>query len=156
MVHRVDQSANDRDYIADPLIGPLLRVPLQEVRARMRDGVAAAGYDDIAPAHFNILQHPTPDGFRPSEVAARAQMSKQAANRLIRHLENRGYLLLEPDPADQRARIIRLTDKGHALIRVIRDVVERVEAEWSERLGERKFHTLRRLLKELDVAARHQ
>jgi DNA-binding MarR family transcriptional regulator len=149
MVHIVDQRAFERDYIADPLIGPLLRVPLQEIRARMRDGVAAAGFDDIAPAHFNILQHPTPDGFRPSEVAARAQMTKQAANRLIRHLEHSGYLRLEPDPADQRARIIRLTDRGQALIRVIRDVVEQVEAEWSDRLGERKFNTLRRLLKEL-------
>jgi DNA-binding MarR family transcriptional regulator len=120
----------------------------------MRDGVAAAGYTDIAPAHFNILQHPTPDGLRPSEAAARAQMTKQAANRLIRHLERHGYLRLEPDPADQRARIIRLTDKGWALIRAIRDVVEEVEAEWSERLGRRKFETLRRLLKELGIAQR--
>lgn len=149
MVHRVDHDATDRDYIADPLIGPLLRVPLQEIRARMRDAVAAAGYTDVAPAHFNILQHPTPDGLRPSEAAARAQMTKQAANRLIRHLENRGYLRLEPDPADQRARIIRLTDRGWKLIRVIRDEVERVEAEWSGRLGQRKFDALRSTLREL-------
>jgi DNA-binding MarR family transcriptional regulator len=149
MVHRVDQPASERDYIAEPLIGPLLRVPLQQVRARMHEGVAAAGYTDIAAAHFNILQHPTPDGLRPSEVAARAQMTKQAANRLIRHLERRGYLRLEADQADHRARIIRLTEKGWALIRVIRNVVEEVEAEWSERLGRRRFDTLRGLLKDL-------
>src|SRR5438046_2348931 len=105
----------------------------------MLQAVASAGYDDIAPAHFNILQHPTPDGLRPSEVAARAQMTKQAANRLIRHLERRGYLRLEPDPNDQRARIIRLTDRGWSLIRTIREVVEEVEAEWAQRLGRRRF-----------------
>lgn len=145
----ISSSHSSRDYIADPLIGPLLRIPLQEIRARMHEGVAAAGHGHVAPAHFNILQHPTPDGMRPSELAARAQMTKQAANRLIRHLERHGYLRLEPDPSDQRARIIRLTDQGWALIRTIREVVEDVEAEWAERLGRRRFETLRTTLREL-------
>ena len=143
-----------RDYIADPLIAPLLRFPLQAIRARMHEGVVAAGYDDIGPAHFNILQHPTPDGIRPTELAARAQMTKQAANRLIRHLEHRGYLTLEPDPTDQRARIVRLTDRGWQLIDTIRAIVEGVEVEWSRRLGRRRFHALRAALRELaDVGA---
>jgi DNA-binding MarR family transcriptional regulator len=138
-----------RDYVEDPLIGPLLRVPLQAVRARMLARVRAAGYVDIAPAHFNVLQHPTPDGLRPSEVAARGQMTKQAANRLIRHLEHQGYLTLEPDPTDHRARIVRLTRRGWRLIAKIREAVEEVEAEWAERLGRRKFDALRATLKEL-------
>lgn len=138
-----------RDYIRDPLIAPLLRRPFQLLRARVQEGVVAAGYDDIGPAHFNILQHPTPDGVRPSELAARAQMTKQAANRLIRHLEQRGYIRLEPDDRDQRARIIRLTAKGWKLIATIRGVVEEVEAEWSKRLGQRRFEQLRRTLGEL-------
>ena len=138
-----------RDYIGDPLIGPLLRVPLQEIRVRMLEGVAAAGYDDVGPAHFNILQHPTPDGLRPSELAARGQMTKQAANRLIRHLEESGYLTLEPDPRDQRARIVRLTRRGRSLIATIRAIVEDVEDEWAARLGRRRFRELRELLKEL-------
>ena len=120
----------------------------------MHEGVVAAGYDDIGPAHFNILQHPTPDGIRPTELAARAQMTKQAANRLIRHLEHRGYLTLEPDPTDQRARIVWLTDRGWQLIDTIRAIVEGVEVEWSRRLGRRRFHALRAALRELaDVGA---
>ena len=115
----------------------------------MQERLVAAGYDDIGPAHFNILQHPTPDGMRPSEIAARGQMTKQAANRLIRHLERRGYLTLEPDESDQRARIVRLTSKGWDLIAAIRAVVEDVEAEWSQRLGRRRFDTLRSILAEL-------
>jgi DNA-binding MarR family transcriptional regulator len=143
-----------RDYRTDPLIAPLLRVPLQAIRTRMLDELRAAGYADIAPAHFNILQHPTPDGLRPSEAAARGQMSKQAANRLIRHLEARGYLRLEPDPGDQRARIIRLTDEGWALIRAIRSIVEDVEAEWARQLGARRIEALRETLTELGELSR--
>jgi DNA-binding MarR family transcriptional regulator len=139
----------ERDYVAEPLIGPLLRVPLQSIRAHMLERVRAAGFDDIAPAHFNILQHPTPDGLRPSEIAARAQMTKQAANRLIRHLEHQGYLTLEPDPTDQRARVVRLTKRGWSLIRQIRAAVEEVETEWEGRLGRKRFGTLRSILAEL-------
>jgi DNA-binding MarR family transcriptional regulator len=111
--------------------------------------VAAAGYDDIGPAYFNILQAPTPEGMRPTELAARGQMSKQAANKLIRHLERRGYVELEPDPADRRARVVRLTERGRRLIATIRETVEQVEREWAAQLGERRFAELRATLKEL-------
>ena len=142
---------SSRDYAADPLIGPLLRVPLQAIRARMLTAVAAAGFNDIGPAHFAILQAPTPDGARPTELAARGQMTKQAANRLIRHLERHGYLLLEPDPRDQRARTVRLTERGWQLIATIRATVEEVEREWAEQLGARRFAELRDALKELSA-----
>jgi DNA-binding MarR family transcriptional regulator len=135
--------------VADPLIGPLLRFPLEQIRARIRSEVAAAGYDDLGPAHFNILQAPTPDGMRPTDLAARGQMTKQAANRLIRHLERRGYLRLEPDPTDQRARIVRLTERGWQLIATIRATVEDVERVWSQQLGQARFDELRSMLREL-------
>ena len=141
--------SSTRDYVADPLIGPLLRVPLQEIRARVHAAVTTAGYDDLGPAHFNVLQHPTPDGVRPTELAARGQMTKQAANRLIRHLEHRGYLRLEPDPTDQRARIASLTDRGWKLIETIRATVEEIEREWTGQLGPRRFDELRKALKDL-------
>lgn len=143
-----------RDRIADPLIGPLLRVPWQAIRKRIVDGLAEKGFGDVSAAHLGVLQHPTPDGVRPGELAARSQMSKQAANRLIRHLERRGYIELEPDPDDQRARIIRLTDRGWDLIAAIQSIVAEVEAEWSRRLGERRFHTLRRTLADLGEIVR--
>jgi DNA-binding MarR family transcriptional regulator len=142
-------SRPERDYVVDPLIGPLLRVPFERIRARMLAAVVAAGYDDIGLAHFNILQAPTPDGARPTDLAARGQMTKQAANKLIRHLERRGYLRLEPDATDQRARIVRLTERGWELIATIRETVEQVEREWTEKLGPRRFEALRRALKDL-------
>jgi DNA-binding MarR family transcriptional regulator len=145
----------ERDYATDPLIGPLLRWPLEAIRARIREDVAAAGYDDLSAAHFNILQAPTPDGLRPSDLAARGQMTKQAANRLIRHLERRGYLRLEPDPTDQRARIVRLTERGWQLIATIRATVTEIEDEWRQQLGPRRFESLRAALKELAGTADH-
>jgi DNA-binding MarR family transcriptional regulator len=52
------------------------------------------------------------DGLRPIELAERLRITKQSVNDLLGHLEQHGYLIREPDPADRRARVLRLTAKG--------------------------------------------
>jgi hypothetical protein len=45
-----------------------------------------------------------------------------------------------------------ITDRGRALIPVIRGVVEETEREWAAALGKERFAQLRQLLVELNVA----
>src|SRR5262245_46925163 len=126
-----------------PLIGALLRVPLETVRRRMLDRLHDEGFDDLEPAHLIVLQYPGPQGARPSELAARLRISKQALNYLLGQLEGLGYLERRPDPDDQRSKRIALTPRGLAIIPVIRDAVAEVEAEWAGRLGRKRFDQLR-------------
>jgi DNA-binding MarR family transcriptional regulator len=130
-------------------IGALLRFPLHEVRRRIYDGVVAAGFDDVRPSHVTLFRWPGPDGRRPTEVAADAQLSKQRVNDLLRDLEHLGYLSLEADPADTRARIIRLTRRGRALHRRAIQIHAGIEAEWEKRVGKRRYADLRATLAEL-------
>jgi DNA-binding MarR family transcriptional regulator len=133
-----------------PLIGALLRVPLETVRRRMLERLHDQGFDDLEPAHLVVLQHPGPQGTRPSELASRLRVSKQALNYLLGQLERLGYLERRPDPADLRSKRIALTPRGLALIPVIRAAVAEVEAEWAGRLGRKRFDQLRTLLRDLN------
>jgi DNA-binding MarR family transcriptional regulator len=133
-----------------PLIGALLRVPLETVRARMLERLHERGFTDLDPAHLILLQHPGPQGLRPSDLAVRLRMSKQSVNYLLGELERRGYLERRPDPDDLRSKRIHLTDRGRALIPVIRGAVAEVEGEWSRLLGRKRFDQLRRLLLDLN------
>lgn len=54
--------------------------------------------------------HP-PAGIRLTELAARANMTKQAMAELVAEIERRGYLQRTTDPADRRAKIIKFTDQ---------------------------------------------
>ena len=108
------------------------------------------GYDDLDAAHLNVFQYPGPQGARPSELAARLRMSKQALNYLLGELERLGYLERRPDPDDLRSKRIVLTARGTSAILVIREAVAETEAAWSERLGPSRFEQLRALLLELD------
>jgi DNA-binding MarR family transcriptional regulator len=132
-----------------PLIGALLRIPFETVRDRMLAGLHQRGYTDLIAAHLNVLQYPGPDNVRPSELAARTHMSKQALNYLLGQLEQFGYLTREDDDTDQRSKRIHLTPRGRAAIKAIREIVQEVEADWEQQLGAPKLAQLRELLTQL-------
>lgn len=128
------------------MIGALLRQPWESVRDRILAGLHEAGFDDVIPAHFNVLQYPGPENRRPSELAAETRMSKQAINYLLAQLEELGYLTREDDPEDQRSKRIHLTERGHAAAQTVRKIVREVEADWEKQLGKKRFGQLRELL----------
>jgi DNA-binding MarR family transcriptional regulator len=136
-----------------PLIGALLRIPFETVRDRMLAGLHQRGYTDLIAAHLNVLQYPGPENLRPSELATRTRMTKQALNYLLGQLQRFGYLTRQDDDTDQRSRRIHLTPRGHAAIKAIREIVREVEAEWERQLGPRKFAQLRDLLAQLHTIA---
>jgi DNA-binding MarR family transcriptional regulator len=141
------------DSFGPPLIGALLRVPLQSVQQRMLDRLREQGFDDIDAAHMNVFQYPGPQGARPSELATRLRITKQALNYLLGELERLGYVERQPHPDDQRSKRVVLTARGIAMIEVMRDAVAEMEAEWSERLGTERFAQLRQLLVDLNELA---
>src|SRR5881409_427754 len=75
-----------------PLIGALLRIPWEAVQRRMLERLHERGFADLDFAHLTVFQYPGPQGARPSELAARLGMSKQALNYLLGALERLGYL----------------------------------------------------------------
>ena len=132
-----------------PLIGALLRIPWESVQQRMLERLHESGFDDFDRAYFAVFRYPGPQGARPTDLAVRVGISKQALNYLLRELERLGYLEREPDPGDLRAKRIVLTERGVAAVAVIRDAVAEMEAAWQQRLGPKRFALLRDLLLEL-------
>ncbi len=128
-------------------------MPWETVRERMLAGLHARGYTDLVAAHLNVLQYPGPEGQRPSDLATRIRMTKQALNYLLGQMEQLGYLRRQDDDEDQRSRRIRLTPRGRAAIVAIREIVREVEAEWEQRLGVRRFAQLKALLTDLQAVA---
>jgi DNA-binding MarR family transcriptional regulator len=137
------------ENVDPPLIGALLRMPWEIVRQRMLDGLHQRGFTDLVPAHLTVLQYPGPDGQRPSELADRIRISKQALNYLLGQMEELGYLTRVGDSEDQRSKRVKLTARGRAVIRSIREIVAEVETEWESQLGAASFAQLRDLLTQL-------
>jgi DNA-binding MarR family transcriptional regulator len=124
-------------------------MPLDVIHRRIVEALHEHGFDDLVPAHLAVLRYPGPRGERPVELAAQANMTKQALNYLLGQLETRGYLERRRDPHDPRSKRVYLTDRGDSTREVIRDAVRAVEAEWAAELGVDDLERLRELLTRL-------
>src|SRR5215216_1357710 len=144
------KTAMEGEPFGPPLIGALLRMPWDAVQRHMLERLHERGFDDFDAAYLTVFQYPGPQGARPSELAARLRITKQAVNYLLGELERLGYLERRTDPDDLRSKRIALTPRGIAAVCVIREAVGEVETAWAEQLGAERFDELRNLLLELN------
>ena len=114
----------DRIITALTLARQSVGLMVDELVARLH----AAGYHDITAAHQAVFENIDRDGSRLTTLATRSGMTHQSMSELVHALERAGYLERRPDPADGRARIIRLTSTGQALVRQALHDIREIEA----------------------------
>jgi DNA-binding MarR family transcriptional regulator len=148
-----DFTKSPESSFGPPLIGALLRVPWEAVQRHMLERLHERGFDDLDSAHLSVFGYPGPHGARPSELAARLRISKQALNYLLGELERLDYLERRADPDDGRSKRVALTARGVAAVGVIREAVTEMETAWKQQLGSTRFAQLRALLVELNEPA---
>lgn len=130
-------------------LGVLLFVASRALEQRAFDAVVAAGTTDITPAQARIAARIAPHGSRVSELAEQARVTKQSAASLVVQLEEAGYVERVPDPTDGRARLVRLTPRLRQVAEAADAEVERVLAEWADRVGEERLQQLHEILRDL-------
>ncbi len=77
--------------------------------------LAQALPEELSVAGFGVLNHFVRlgvEGESPSKLARAFQVTKGAMTYTLQQLEALGYLRIAADPADARAKIVRLTAKG--------------------------------------------
>lgn len=132
-----------------PEVGALLRMGWEELIDELFTKLAAAGFDDLRPVHRSIIRDILVEGLRPTELATRLGLSKQAVNDILRELETKGYISLEPDPADGRAKRIVVTDRGRRLTETAARLSRAVGSRWAARVGERRYEVFESVLRDI-------
>lgn len=130
----------------------LLRLLVESSRAmegHLHEGLKAAGYGDVRPAHYAVFRHLGPEGSRVTELAGAAGMTQQSMGELVAHLERGGYVERRPDPRDRRARIVVPTEAGRRGIGAASGRLAELEAALAERMGEERLEELADSLEEL-------
>ena len=124
----------------------LLGVAFDEFSDALAKRVEEAGFTDIRPGHGCVFGTIEPEGSRLTDLAQRANMTKQSVGEATSDLEELGYVERVPDPEDGRAKIIRLTKRGREAQAIGRRLIAEVEREWAERFGEERVAALREAL----------
>jgi DNA-binding MarR family transcriptional regulator len=130
-------------------LGILLFVANRALEQRAFDAVVAAGITDITLAQARVAARIGPEGTRVTELAAQARVTKQSAAFLVDQLEAAGYVERVPDPADGRARLVRLTRRADEVVAAANAEVERVLAEWAAHVGADRLRQMYEVLRDL-------
>ncbi len=127
----------------------LMQISHRHAEARILTGLVAAGFDDATLAQARVMAHLADNGSRLTELAARAQVTKQTAGFLVDQLVRAGYVERVPDPTDGRARLVRLAARGEEARTIARALEKQIEQEWTRHLGRERMRQLVALLEDL-------
>lgn len=130
-------------------IGALLRIPFQHLAQEVYGELTRAGHGEVRASHSVVFRYVLPEGSRITELAERAGITKQSMASLVAHLETQGYVRLEPDPVDGRAKRVVLTQRGEQVQREALRLSREVEMHWAALIGEKEMSRLRELLEKL-------
>ena len=129
-------------------LGLLLFIPYRAMESAVLTALREHGHH-LTISQARVFQRIGPDGSRPGELAEAAQLSKQTLGSILDQLERAGYVARTPDPADGRARLVTITDRGRELVALSLPVVREIERSWARHLGPDRTRQLRAALTEL-------
>ncbi len=131
---------------------PLSRLMLEAFRALDSEIEAALedrALSELNPGQAGALLLIDRAGTRLTELAERGAVSKQAMMQVVDSLQALGCVRRVPDPADSRAKVVKLTAKGLRYRAEARRALASVEARARRELGDRRHEALRAMLEEL-------
>lgn len=135
-------------------LGFLLRELYEALQRDVYAAVAADGHPHVREVHSPVLRHISSDGARVSDVARRCGYAKQSISYVVDDLQQLGYVSIEADPGDRRAKRIRLTSRGDDLIACLLTHSRAAERSLAKRIGTRAVATLRTTLSSAVTATR--
>ncbi len=136
-------SVNEPDHVLALLEGTM------RASKRIMDAAMADRVPRLRSSYFRLMGFIPAEGIRLTELAARASMTKQALGEFVATLEEEGFVRSRPDPDDRRARLVAPTARGVELQQALAEAIERLEQEWRERVGPRRWATMRAVLVEI-------
>jgi DNA-binding MarR family transcriptional regulator len=128
------------------VVGELLEEIHRGLAAVAQRRVHAAGFDDVRATHDCVFHFLEPGGVRLRDLADRAGMTPQSIGEHVDDLERLGYVERVPDPGDRRAKLIRPTARGAAIMDAAMAALREIEQEWTQAVGARRLAEMRQAL----------
>jgi DNA-binding MarR family transcriptional regulator len=111
--------------------------------------LARRGYEDVRPVHDFAIRAIAAGADSASELGRRMSVSKQAAAKTIAVLQERGYVVIDVDPADARRKRLQVTTRGFDLLREGEAIFDELRDGWERRIGAAQLAELEERLTDL-------
>jgi DNA-binding MarR family transcriptional regulator len=104
--------------------------------------LAQRGHEQARPLHGFALQAIGAEGTTIGELGRRLGVTKQAAAKTAKSLEEAGYATRIPHASDGRAWTLTRTRHGQEMLELSAEIFDRLRRQWAGHLGDRRIREL--------------
>ncbi len=124
----------------------LLLLARRNFLTRVSASLETSGLPAVPDACVMVLPYIDLEGTRSTVIAQRAGTTRQAVSQVVAVLEQLGLVKKHVDEADARALIVAFTPAGLDYLVQMHAVIDRIEQEIAQSIGNREMEIVRRTL----------
>jgi DNA-binding MarR family transcriptional regulator len=109
----------------------------------LQNHLRARGWPEVTRPQSMLMCNLAQGLTRPSDIARRLGVSRQAVHTTLAQMTAKGILALADDPQDRRVKVVQLTPMGEGMKRDAQAAMEVMVAELQRRIGARRLSQLR-------------
>lgn len=137
----------DATYKLSNNLSRLLLELARDFEKRALEKCHERGHPQIRRSHSALFSNLGFGAIRLTELAERAGITQQAMGKLVKEMEDEGYVRRSVDESDKRAKIIELTEIGKKLVNDNLEIVDEILEEYRKAMGEEGIDDLDKVLR---------
>jgi len=145
---RLEELRHSRQYG----IGRLLLLARRDFVSRLSEKMDLSGHKKLSRSSGALLPFIDLEGTRSTVLARRIGISKQAAAKAVKELEEEGLLRRTEDEADGRAFLVSFTEMGMEYLLQIHNAIIEIEREYEAIIGAAQMKRMRLALSSIVYA----
>jgi DNA-binding MarR family transcriptional regulator len=144
--------ARDEESWRRDNVGRAIFDATRKIEEQMLEVLAERGFPQIRRVHLNLFRNLDLDGTRLTELAARANTTKQSMQELVDELQQLGFVERRPDPSDKRAKCVCFGKRGRKLLAALHAAVLSMEENMAREIGAANLRLIARTLRKYNSA----
>lgn len=114
-----------------------------------------SGFPDFQMSYLSVLSNLNEKGVTTTELARRTGVTKQAMSKVVKVLEQQGYVQIQAHEKDARSSVIFLNQRGMELLTCIYHAMNELKRKFAQVIGEEELehlsNTMHRLVEGLEM-----
>jgi DNA-binding MarR family transcriptional regulator len=145
----LDKQLRESQILKSQNWGKLISISRKQFEEWSINRLCKHGYQDFKIAYMPVFMNIPPEGINNNELARIARVTKQAMSKVVKELQDMGYIKSKVSPEDKRNFIIVLTDKGKKLVIECRLAMKDLMDEYRQVFGKKEFDAMLQMIQKI-------
>jgi DNA-binding MarR family transcriptional regulator len=138
----LDHRLKDATYLCTYGWGKVISHLKKQMDQWSIEQLSSNGYKDFKIAYMPVIMNIDMEGTNNNDLALRARVTKQAMSKVVKELQQKGYITSKTHPKDKRGVIFTLTPRGKDFVKCAKAAVGNLMDEYRAEFGKKKFNDL--------------